>query len=264
MCDQYGRGAHREVIEFDATHHHHGKQAKEKHQRANQTEKVHRFFAEFGLKPQREQIEVAVHKSVETEFGHAIFACLVLHHAFADFGVAGIFCQVGNVAVHIAIHLNVLHHLQAICLQAAVEVVQIVDAAHLACRGVEEFGRDGFGFGVVAFFLPSAHQIVALVHNHFVEVWNLVGAVLQVSVHGNHHIALHAFKAGVQRRRFAIIASEAHALNVGVVLMQLLNHLPRIVGAAIINHQHLIGKVVFLHHPLNPLCQFRQRFSFII
>ena len=40
---------------------------------------MHRFDAEFGLKPERSQVEVAVDKSVEAKLGGAVFAGLVLH-----------------------------------------------------------------------------------------------------------------------------------------------------------------------------------------
>ena len=225
---------------------------------------MHRLLAKLGLEPQGEQVEVAVHKAVETELGHAIFASLVVHHALTDFGVAGILSQVRNVAVHVAIHLNVLHHLAAISLQTAVEVVKIVNAAHLARCGVEQFGGNGFGFGVVTLLFPTAHQIVALLGNHLVEVWNFVGAVLQVGVHGDDHIALHTLKTSIEGRRLAVVAAETHALDIFVFLMKFLNHFPRVVGAAVVDHQHLVGEVVFFHHALNPFCQFGQRFGFVI
>jgi hypothetical protein len=39
--------------------------------------------------------------------------------------------------VHFAIHLNVFHHIAALCLETAIEIVKILDAANLADSGVE-------------------------------------------------------------------------------------------------------------------------------
>ena len=56
----------------------------------------------------------------------------------------GIFCQIGNETVHLAEHLYVLYHITAVGFQPAVEIVKVLNAAHLACRGIEEFGGDSF------------------------------------------------------------------------------------------------------------------------
>ena len=67
-----------------------------------------------------------------------------MHHLLADFGETGILGQVRDIAVHLAVHLDILHHIYAIGFQAAVEVVEILDAAHAPRRGVEEFCGNGF------------------------------------------------------------------------------------------------------------------------
>ena len=71
------------------------------------------------------------------ELALAIFSRLVMHHKLTNLLVTGIFCKVGDVAVHVAIYLDVLDILVAVCLKAAVEVVQVLDARHLACGSVE-------------------------------------------------------------------------------------------------------------------------------
>ena len=89
---------------------------------------------------------------------------------FAYLAEACVLGQVGDVAVHLAIHLDVLHHIAAISFQAAVEVVQVVYAAHLACRGVEQLGRYGLrkGVALLAVLLVARHQVVSLAWYHAV------------------------------------------------------------------------------------------------
>ena len=130
----------------------------------------------------------------------------MVHHLFADLLIAGILRQVGDIAVHVAIHFDMLHHLTAICLQATVEVVEVLDSRHAPCCGVEELGGDSLRQRVIALLLPSRHQVVAIFGDHPIELRDLIGGVLKVGIHRDHYISLGARKTGVQRRRFAIIA----------------------------------------------------------
>ncbi len=111
---------------------------------------------------------------------------------FANLVEAGVLGQIWYVAMHLAVHLDVLHYLLAVSLQSAVEVMQIMNAAHLAGRSVEQLG--GYGLrervALLTVLLVSRHEVVAFVRNHVVESRNLVGRVLQVSVHGDDHVAL--------------------------------------------------------------------------
>ena len=161
---------------------------------------MHRLYSEFVCEPEGGQVEIAVDKAVEAEFCLAVFACLMVHHFLANTGESGVFCQIGDVAVHVAVHLYALYHFVAVGLQTAVEVMEIVDSAHSAGGGVEQFGGDGLRQRVVAFLFPSAHKVIALLGNHAVEFRDFIGAVLQVGVHGYHHIAFGAAEAGVQGR----------------------------------------------------------------
>ena len=47
--------------------------------------------------------------------------------------------QVGNVAVHLSIHFDVLHHGLAIGFQATIEVVQVLYPTYFPSRGIEQF-----------------------------------------------------------------------------------------------------------------------------
>ncbi len=188
----------------------------------------------------------------------------MLHHFLADAAEAGEFGKIGDVAVHVAVHLDVFHHLAAVGLQPAVEVVKVVYAAHTARRGVEKLGGYGLRQRVVALLLIAAHDVVAFLAYHAVEFRNLVRRILQVGVHGDNHVAFGAGEAHVQRRAFSIIASETHTAHGRVGLGQTLYHLPGTVGTAVVHEYYLIAEAVVAHHTGYPLLQFRKRFGFVV
>ena len=105
---------------------------------------MHRLDAEFGQEPKGKQIQITVYKTVQSELGFAIFACLMMNNLFSDAVEACILSKVGNVTVHFSIHLNILDDFPAIGFQSAVEVVQILDAGYSTGCGIEQFGRNGF------------------------------------------------------------------------------------------------------------------------
>jgi hypothetical protein len=92
----------------------------------------------------------------------------VLHHFLAYAGKTGQFGQIGYVAVHVAVHFDMFHHIASVGFQPAVEVVQILYAAHTACRGIEQLGGHGLRQRVVALLLIARHQVVAVTGNHSV------------------------------------------------------------------------------------------------
>ena len=226
---------------------------------------MHRLQPETVHEPQRKQVEIAVHEAVQAaELRLAELARLVVHHLLAYFGETGIFGQVRDIAVHLAVHLDILHHIYAIGFQAAVEVVEILDAAHAPRRSVEEFCGNGFREGVVAFLLIARHEVVAVLRNHAVQFGNLVGRVLQVGVHRNHHAALRRAETAEQGGRLAIVAAELDAMHAGVLLCQSLDDLPRSIGAAVVHKNDFVGKAVRLHHAHNPIVKFRQALGLVV
>ena len=128
------------------------------------------LLAKLAEEPQRHEVEVAVHEAVEAKLRLAVLASLVVHNLLANLVEASVLGEIRDVAVHLAIDLNVLDDVLAIGFQAAVEVVEVLDAAHLACRGVEELGGNGFRERVAlpAVHLIAAHQIVSVLCNHTV------------------------------------------------------------------------------------------------
>ena len=107
-------------------------------------------------------------KAAYAKLALAIFPCLVVHHKLAYLGVSGVLGQVGDISVHIAIYLYALYNLVAVSLEPAVEVVQVLYARNLACRGVEQLGGQCFAQWVVSFLLVSADKVVAFLFYHSV------------------------------------------------------------------------------------------------
>ena len=71
----------------------------------------------------------------------------------------GIFCQVGDIAMHFAVHFYVFYNIFAIGFQAAIEIVQVLYAGNLACRSVEQFCRMVFDSGSYLFcFQPDTRS----------------------------------------------------------------------------------------------------------
>ena len=67
----------------------------------------------------------------------------MVYHFLANLAETGVLGQIGNEAVHLAKHFDVFDNLSTIGLQATVEVVQVLDAAHLTGCGIEELCGDG-------------------------------------------------------------------------------------------------------------------------
>ena len=176
----------------------------------------------------------------------------MVYHFLANLVETSILGQIGDIAVHLTIDLNILHHILAVGLETAVEVVQVLDAAHLAGGGVEQLRRQRLRQRVIALLLVAAHQVVLLFLHHTVQFRNLVGRVLQVGIHRDHHVALCFGKAAVEGRALAVVTAELDALHVFRLFLQLCDDIPRAVGAAVADKDHLIRKLVLVHHPFYP------------
>ena len=188
----------------------------------------------------------------------------MVHHLFADLVEAGILGQIRDVTVHLAVDFDVLHHVAAVGFEAAIEVVQVVNARDFACRGVEELGGNGLGEGVVAFLFVARHEVVALVNDHAVEGGNLVGRVLQVGVHGDNHVALGLVEAAIEGRTLAVVASELDAVHVPVLACEPLDDLPGAVGGAVVDEDNFVGVAVGGHHAPYPGVEFGQGLVLIV
>ncbi len=150
----------------------------QEHKRPQQPEKVHGLYTEFVGEPECGKVEIAVYEAVKPEFGGAVFSSLVFHHLLSDFVESGVFCEVGYVAVHVAVNLYSLHNLLPVGFQSAIEIMQVLDAAYFAGCGVEEFCGYGFRQGVIAFLLPTAYKVISILCNHAVKLRDFIGGIL--------------------------------------------------------------------------------------
>ena len=101
---------------------------------------MHRFFAECREEPKRQQVQITVYKAVEShKLRRAILTGLMMYDFLADLVKTGIFRQIWDVAMHLAIDLDILHDCLAVCLQTTVEIMQILDTTDLAGRSIEQF-----------------------------------------------------------------------------------------------------------------------------
>ena len=179
-----------------------------------------------------------------------------MNHFFADSVESGVLGQIRDIAVHLAVHLDVLYYVLAVCFKAAVEVVQVIYSAYFTCRCVKQLCGDGLRQGVVALLLISRNKVVAVFGYHSVKFRYLVGRVLQVGIHCYHHVALCFLESAEQGRTFSVVAAEFYALHAFVLLAQPAYHLPRTVGRAVVDEYYFIREIVFLHHTLNPCVEF--------
>ena len=105
---------------------------------------MHRLLAEVAQEPEGHQVEIAVYETVPAhELGGSELACLVMNRLFANLGKAGVLGKIWDVAMHLAIYLDVLDYFAAISLQSAVKVMEIMDSTNLTGCSIEQFGRDG-------------------------------------------------------------------------------------------------------------------------
>ena len=167
--------------------------------------------------------------------------------------------------MHIVIDFYVLDYDVFVSLQPAVEVVQVRNAGEFACCSVEQLGRDGFRQRVVALFLPTGHEVITVFGDHPVQFGNLVGAVLQVSVHRDDHISLCPLETTVQTGGFAVITTELDRVyHFRVLAFKGFDHFPGVVRASVIDKNYFVTEIMFFHHPLYPCKQFWKRLGFIV
>ena len=100
--------------------------------------------------------------------------------------------------MHIAVDLYALYYFVSVCLEAAVEVVQVLDTRNFACSGIEQLCGDGLGKRVVALLLVSRYKVVSIFGYHAVEDGDFVGAVLKVGIHCDDYVAFGTLESAVE------------------------------------------------------------------
>ena len=113
-------------------------EACKEHQYAGEPEEMHGLLSESAQEPEGEQVQKAVHETLDAEFALAIFALLVMYRLLGNTGESGILGQIRYVAMHLAIDFDILHDLVAIGLQATVHIVEF-DSGNPPGRSIVEF-----------------------------------------------------------------------------------------------------------------------------
>ena len=188
----------------------------------------------------------------------------MMDHLLANLVESSVLCQIRNVAVHLTIHLDVLHHIATIGLQAAVEVVQVLNAAHFAGGSIEQFRGQRLRERVVAFLFVARYQVVAVFDDHAIEFWYLIRRILKVGIHCYHHVTLGFLEAAIECRTLAIVTTEGNALHVVRLLAQVVDDLPRTVCRAIVHKNNFVAEAIGFHHFVDPTIEFAERFVLII
>ena len=216
-----------------------GNQSQEKHDATPETEKVHRLATKGAHKPEDQEIEVAVDKSVHAKLCLPILARLVMDHKLTDLSVARHLRHVGEIAVHVVIDLDVLHHLILVTLEPTIEVMKRY-AGEEAHGGIEELRGPGLGERVVPLLLPPTHHVEVLLTDHPIELGDLIRRVLQVGIHRDDDGACSALKSRLQTGRLPVVASKANRPDMRIRRMQPLDDLPGAIGTSIVDKDDLI------------------------
>ena len=204
-------------------------EADEEHETAQESEYVHWLLAEVAEEPEGHQVEIAVYETVPAhELGSSELACLVMNRFFANLGKAGVLGKIWDVAMHLAIYLDVLDYFAAISLQSAVEVMEIMDSAYLSGCSIEQLGWDGLAerVALLAVLLVTGNEVVTFLGNHLVESRNLIWRILQVCIHGDDNISLCLLESTIECWTLSVVAAELDALYLLELLGKLFYDIP--------------------------------------
>ena len=149
---------------------------------------MHGTLTEAGDEADGQHVKITLQEPVETVFCHTVLSGLVLNHLLANIFEASLYRQHGYVTVHLAVDFYAPDHLPVICLQPAVEVVQ-PDAGKLPGSVVVKLRCCLLDERIIPLLLPSGDQMIPLFPDHPDQFGDLIGTVLQVGIHGYHHIS---------------------------------------------------------------------------
>ena len=100
---------------------------------------------------------------------------------------------------------------------------------------------------VDAVFAPAAGDIVTLV-DFGQQRGNVFGSVLQVAVHGDHHVAFGFVEPRREGRGLPEVAAQPDDLQVPVGLHQVRQQLETPIGGGVIHEQNLVRPLQDLEH----------------
>lgn len=167
-----------------------------------------------------------------------------------------------NVAVQITVEIHSFRHLPAVGLETTVEIAQ-GDPGERRGNGIEHLRFDPLDERILPVLLPPAHQVGALLVEGAQEARDLSRVILEVGVHGEHHLASGNLEARLERGRLAELATELDQHHLGIGSDQLPAQCDRAIGAAVVDHDDLVGPPELGQHPGQLLIQLRQAFLLV-
>src|SRR5450759_3005806 len=215
------------------------KHADEDQQGADAPEEMLRAVLVATEKEHREKVEIAAKVALPAVLGLAGRARPVTDRLLGD-AKARLRGHDGDVAVLLAVDMDRVHHVAAVGLEAAVEVVQ-GDPRGAPHRPVEEARGDGLVERVLAALLPARDQVVPLVQARD-ETGDLGGVVLAVAVERDHVVAAHGLEAVRKRGRLAEVAPQLDDAHVVTGGGEPLHRGERAVGGPIVDEDDLKGQ----------------------
>ena len=171
--------------------------------------------------------------------------------------------QHGDVPVHVAIERELLDHLGAVGLEAAVHVVE-VESGREPRDGVVDQRRQRLSDGVEARILPAAHQVCFARLDGRDQAANLRGVVLQVAIHGHHVDAARMGETDAHGRRLAEVAAKLDRAKAGIALADGLLYLARPVAAPVVDEQALPRASEGLHRRGDFGCERVERLVLVV
>ena len=153
-----------------------------------------------------------------------------------------------EVVKHIEVYGDMHRYIPYLAKNAGFNRIGEKEVHHQARKyGTTKFGLDRFVNG-----------------NHPVKLGDFVGRILKVGVHRDYYVAFRSLETGVESRRLAIVASERNPVHSRILGAKLLYHLPRVVGASVVDKNHFVCEVVVSHDTFNPCRKLRKRLGFIV
>ena len=136
----------------------------------------------------------------------------MVHRLFGDSLVSGIFRQIRDVPVHLAIDFNILDNLVLIGFQSAVHVMKM-DSGNPAGRGIVKLGREILcQFVVLPVLFPAGNDIPSVFCHHPEHLGYFFRRVLEVCVHCHYHPSPGSLESVIKCGGLAVISSEPDAV----------------------------------------------------
>ena len=117
--------------------------------------------------------------------------------------------------------------------------------------------------GIQAADLPARNQVVTILEN-LDHLRDLERVILQVAIEGRHVATRRLRESEGECVGLAAVELEAEPLQEGVFLREPFEDFPRVVAAAVVDGDDLVGKTRGFHRGDNLFHEFRKVFAFFL